>query len=354
MAMADTVNVGLVGYGLAGRYFHAPFIKLCPGLRLAAILTRAPERQAQARRDFPAARLYTDYEALLADPCVDLIVLAVPHDLHEPMALAAFEAGKHVVTDKIMALDAAGGERMLAAARRAKKLLTVYQNRRWDSDFLTARRTAAAGLLGEMWAVEVYLDTYRAASDAWRWQRARGGGRFRDWGAHLFDQALQFAGPFRAAEVEVWADWQYRYPLVDVETEVVTHLRFPSGLRYLIHISVQQRVERVERIFVGSAGTLVLRGFDPQEAYLRRPDLRVVADTPAAKLPAENVALSSAVPSASETFTIVPGNWLAFWRNLEDVLLRGAELAVKPEEVIESLKLIDRAAAFDPGPPPET
>jgi len=348
--MGDTVGIAIVGYGLAGRYYHAPFIRRCPDLRVVAIMTRSAERAEQARRDFPEAALYGRYEDLLADKAVDLVDLATPHDTHEPLCLEALKAGKHVITDKIMAVDAAGAERMIAAAQQADRLLTVYQNRRWDCDFLTACRAVADGLLGEVWSVEVAVDNYRAPTDAWRWHRAHGGGRFRDWGAHLFDQALLFAGAPTADGVQVWADWQYRYPQTDVETEVLTHLVFPSGLRYTIHLSAQQRVERLERRIVGSKATLVMKGIDPQERYVRGEGMKVVSGTEEAKLPPENVQFEADDAAMGERLVVEPGNWVALWENLADVLLRGAELAVKPEQVLESLRLIDRAASFDPGP----
>lgn len=348
--MSDLVRVGLAGYGLAGRYFHAPFISACEGLRLDAVFTRSPERQAQARADFPQVRLYSAYEDLLADRAIDLVVIATPHDVHEPMVLASLAAGKHTITDKIMAPDAPSAERMLEASHRAGRLLSVYQNRRWDSDFRTMLRAVADGLLGAVWGVEIYIDGHRGPGQGWRWERAHVGGRFRDWGAHIFDQALQFSHADSAEGVDVWADWQYRYPQVDVETEVVTHLRFPTGLRYLIHISVQQRAERWERRVVGSRGTLVFYGQDPQEEALRSADRLIVAGTPEACFAREGIHFVSDQAQAAEKLVVVPGDWMAYWRNIADVLINGAELAVKPEQVLEALRLIDRAAAFDPGP----
>lgn len=349
--MSAQVRLAIVGYGLAGRFFHAPFIERCPDLRIAAISTRSPERQAQARRDYPDARIYSSLDDLLADPEVDLVDLATPHDTHEPMAIAALRAGKHVLTDKIMATDAAAAERMIEASRAADRLLTVYQNRRWDSDFLTTRRAVAEGLLGELWSVEVCVLNYRAPSGAWRWSRARGGGRFRDWGAHLFDQAMLLAGSPPAEDVEVWADWQYRAPEVDVETEVVTHLAFPSGLRYTISLSAQQRVERMELRVIGSAATLVTHRFDYQEPRVRTEERRVISGTDEARLTREDVDFAADDPAVGERLTVEPGNWVGLWQNVADVLLRGAELAVKPEQVLESIRVIDRAAAFDAGPP---
>ncbi len=341
------IGVAIVGYGLAGRYFHAPFIKQVPDFSVVAIMTRSPQRQEQARGDFPEAKIYTDFDELLADDSVDLVSLATPHDTHEPLAVAALQAGKHVVTDKIMAPDAAAARRMLEAAERAGRMLTVLQNRRWDSDFLTARLAIEQGLLGELWSVEVYVDCYRQPSDAWRWRRSAGGGRFRDWGAHLFDQAMVLTGFPNPAEVKVWADWQYRYGEVDVETEVVTHMVFPTGLRYTIHISVQHRVERWERRFTGTDGTLVIYGQDPQEAALRSDGIRVIAGSEEAKIAADSVVYAGREGAQVE---IVPGNWLEFWRNVADALQGRAELAVKPEQVVKSIELIDKAAEFDPWP----
>lgn len=348
--MPETVRIGLAGYGLAGRYFHAPFIRLCEGLRLDAIFTRSAARQQQARADFPEARIYATYDDLVADKELDLIVIATPHDVHEPMAIAALEAGKHVVTDKIMAPDAAAAERMLEAALRADRMLSVYQNRRWDSDFLTAQKAAQDGLLGELWSVEIYLDTYRPPGEGWRWERSRGGGRFRDWGAHLFDQAMLMAGQQTAERVEVWADWQYRHPEVDVETEVVAHLHFPSGLRYTIHISLQQRIERAQRFIFGSEASLLFDGLDPQEALLRSDEIKVVAGTDLARFPEDRITFVADDPNARSRLAVVPGDWMAFWRNIAGVLLRGEPLIVRPEQAVEAIRLIDKAAEFDPGP----
>ncbi len=350
--MPDTVGVGLVGYGLAGRHFHGPFLKECTDLSLRAIVARSPEKQAQARADFPEARIHAAFEDLLADDSVDLVDLATPHDTHEPMAVAALRAGKHVVTDKIMAPDAAAARRMLDAARATGRLLSVYQNRRWDSDYLTALRAAEAGLLGELWCIESYADVFRAPTGQWRWQRAHGGGRFRDLGAHLFDQALQFLGATSAEGVEVWADWQYRYPATDVESEVVTHLVFPSGVRYLIHISSQHRIPRFERRLCGSKGSFVIVGTDPQEAWARNDPIRVVGGTDEARIAPSDVFFEGESPASRDQLQVLAGDWRAYWHNIADVLLRGADLAVKPEQVIEAIKLLDRAATFDPGSPP--
>ena len=163
-------------------------------------------------------------------------------------------------------------------------------------------------------------------------------------------QALQFLGASSSDGVEVWADWQYRYPSTDVESEVAVTLVFPSGVHYYIHISSQHHIPRFERRLCGSKGSLALVATDPQEAFLRNDPIRIVGGTDEAKIAPADVLFEGESPGSRDQLEILPGDWRGYWHNIADVLLRGADLAVKPEQVIEAIKLIDRAAAFDPGP----
>ena len=148
------INVGIVGYGLAGKVFHGMLVKHTPGLRVHSIVTSNPERRAEAAKDFPDANVVRTYEEMLADADVDLVVLGTPHHTHKELTLQACAAGKHVVVDKIMALSVAEADAMIAAAREAGVLLSVFHNRRWDSDYLTVRRVLEQGLIGEPYVVE--------------------------------------------------------------------------------------------------------------------------------------------------------------------------------------------------------
>src|SRR5690348_2491847 len=137
IADQSPLRVGIIGYGLAGTVFHAPLIASTPGMRVAAIVTSDPMRQERARADFPDATVYPTSEALLADAAnLDLVVVATPNRMHVPLAIAALEAGLPVVVDKPVAPSSQEAERLIAAAREHGKLLSVFQNRRWDSDFL--------------------------------------------------------------------------------------------------------------------------------------------------------------------------------------------------------------------------
>jgi predicted dehydrogenase len=159
------VRVGIIGYGLAGTVFHAPLIATTPGMRVAAIVTADPKRQERARADFPDATIYPTSEALLAKPAaLDLVVVAAPNRAHVPLAIAALEAGLPVVVDKPVAPSSADAERLIAAARERGQMLSVFQNRRWDSDFLTARRLVQSGFLGAVVRLESRFERYRPAS----------------------------------------------------------------------------------------------------------------------------------------------------------------------------------------------
>jgi scyllo-inositol 2-dehydrogenase (NADP+) len=209
------IGVGLAGYGLAGRVFHGPLVAHTPGLRVAAVFSRTAERREEAAKHYPGIKQHETYEALLDNPSVRLVVVGTPHDTHERMVIQAAQAGKHVVVDKIMCLSVPEGERMIAAARQAGVVFSVFQNRRWDSDYLTLRSVLEKGLLGQVYVIESAVTSMgpspgysRPTSDrprGWRTYAEFGGGPMRDWGAHLFDQAVQLAGP---APETIFADYQ--------------------------------------------------------------------------------------------------------------------------------------------------
>ena len=167
----DAVGVGLVGYGFAGRTFHAPVIAGVPGLRLAAVASSQPD---VVLRDWPQTRVVAEPAALLASPDVDLVVIATPNDSHHPLARAALEAGKHVVVDKPFTMDLAEAEDLLALAKAKARVLSVFHNRRFDADFLTLQDVLSSGRLGRLVYFASHFDRYRPQVLArWRDSLAR-------------------------------------------------------------------------------------------------------------------------------------------------------------------------------------
>lgn len=353
MSSSDEVGVGLAGYGLAGRVFHGPLVSHTPGLRVRAVFSRTEARRDEASRHFNGIKTHTTYEALLDDPSVKLVVIGTPHDTHEEMVVQAVKAGKHAVVDKVMCLNESQGARMIAAARDAGVLLSVFHNRRWDSDFLTLKAVLDSGMLGEPYVIESAVTSFGATpgyrnptSDrprGWRTYAEFGGGPMRDWGAHLFDQAVQLAGP---DPVSVYADFQYRREW-DVETAGLAHLRYRGedgreGLRYSIETGSISAIPKPRWFVRGSEGAYFQTGRDPQEAALNRGEVgpRVMDSEHAPRV----VRYVNGEPQAIDVEQ-VPGNYPAFYANVL-AAIRGEEaLAVKPENVLHSIRLIDAAFA---------
>ena len=193
------IGVGLIGYGLAGRAFHAPYVGTTPGMSLRAVVTRDP---AKVHADLPHMRVVPDVDALLAEPGIDLVVVASPDTFHAEHALAALAAGKHVLIDKPFATSLADARRVAAAGEAAGKLVTVFQNRRWDADFRTLQRLIAEDALGDIVQLESHFDRWRPVPTG-LWKEEREGGAWLDLGPHLVDQILVLFGPPDAIDLDL-------------------------------------------------------------------------------------------------------------------------------------------------------
>lgn len=335
------IGVGIVGYGLAGRIFHKMLVDAVPGLRVAAIMSRSREKLDRAKSENPAAEVLDDFEALVRHPAVDLVVLATPHDVHCEQTVAALGMGKPVVVDKIMARSVAEADAMIEAAARAGQLLSVFHNRRWDSDYLTVRRAIDEGLLGELWSIDIAMTRpsmpLKPLGDDKRW-RARAdqfGGQLVDWGAHLMDQAVLLGG---AQPDRVFCDLQYRWPGSETDSEGFVALHYPNGLRITVTAGVQTWLEKPHWCVNGSEGALRITGIDPQEQVMRDTG-KVPAGTAEAALPADAVVLRG---SRASSLPPVPGNWVAYYENVRDALRGEAELAVTAAQARDALRVYER------------
>lgn len=255
------LRVALIGYGFAGKTFHAPLIRSVPGLALGTVVSRDA---GKVHADLPDVDVRGRAEEVFADPRLDVVVIASPNDTHAPLARAALEAGKHVVVDKPFALDLAQARSLAAIAQQQGRVLSVFQNRRWDSDFLGVRQLIAQGTLGEVTHFESHIDRFRPQVRArWREQAGAGSGLWYDLGPHLVDQALSLFGlPERVwaslatqrdgGEVTDWAHVVLEYG----ERRVILHagmLVAGGSARFTVH---------------GTQGSLVKPKIDVQEAQL--------------------------------------------------------------------------------------
>ncbi|MEU4095011.1 Gfo/Idh/MocA family oxidoreductase [Streptomyces sp. NPDC026673] len=263
------LRVGLVGYGLAGSVFHAPLIATTDGLVLDTVVTGSPERRAQARAEYPDVRLAdTPDELWKRAGELDLIVVASPNKTHVPLATAALEAGLPVVVDKPIAGTAAEAHALADLAEKRGLLLSVFQNRRWDNDFLTLRGLVERGELGEVWRFESRFERWRPSlKGGWResGDPAEVGGLLYDLGSHLVDQALTLFGP----AVSVHGELDLRRPGAQVDDDAFVAVTHAGGVRSHLWMSATTAQLGPRFRVLGSTAGYVKHGLDPQEADLR-------------------------------------------------------------------------------------
>lgn len=254
--MTNPIRVALVGYGLAGKVFHAPLIAATQGLALHSIVSSDAQK---VRADFPATPVITDFESVLHDPRVELVVLATPDHLHAPQAIAALRAGKHVVIDKPFTLNAEEASQVADCAMTQNLLLSVFQNRRWDADYLTLQHLMTEGKLGEIVQFESHFDRLRPVSVD-RWKDNRAVGLWQDLGPHLVDQALNLFGMPHA----VYADIAVQREGGSAPDYAHVILRY-ERLRVLLHMSQSTHASGLRFAVHGTQGSYIKQGLDPQE-----------------------------------------------------------------------------------------
>ncbi len=334
------IRVGLAGYGLAGAVLHAPILEALPDYRIAAVMTSRAE--AGERRDRPA--VVPDIDALLAIDVVELVIVATPNDLHVVHAEAALRAGRHVVIDKPMAPDVGACDRLIDLATGASRLLTVYQNRRWDGDFLAAQARIAA--VGAPALYEARWDRFRPeTADVWRNAPRAGAGLLWDLGPHLVDHAIQLFGWPNAMTADVAS--QRQGAAADDYFELT--LRYGTR-RAILSASSLVAATRPHLALHGDGGSWWTEGLDPLEAALRGgrspsdPDFRSsLPAIPTFVAHADGERISAPVPA---------GDPFAFYRHLAAAIRTGSPPPVDPIDARNVVALIAAAHAGGPLPRP--
>lgn len=337
------LNIGLIGYGFAGATFHAPLIGAVPGLALAHIASSRPDA---VHAVFPQARVHADPQALIDAPDVDVVVIATPNDTHHPLARQALLAGKHVVVDKPFTLTVAEAEDLVRLARQQGRLLSVFQNRRWDNDFLTVRQQIESGVLGEINTFISTLDRFRPEVRV-RWREdgsVPGAGTLFDLGPHLIDQALLLFGMPRS----VLADLGAQRTGASATDYFHLLLGYPGGLRVILHAGSVVRQPGPRFAVHGRLGSLVKHGFDPQEDALRAGrapgsgpgssdwGLDAVSAYAELVLDREGAPVSTRVPTLA-------GAHHAYYRALREAIVHGAPPPVTADEAVNVMRVIEAA-----------
>ena len=334
------MQVAIVGYGLAGRVFHAPLIAATGGLEVSHIVTSNAARVRQAAAEHPDARVVPSVEDLWAATQPDLVVVATANDSHATIASAAIERGVPVVVEKPVALTSSEAEALTEQADRAGLLLTVFQNRRWDTDQLTLRRLIDEDALGEVTRYESRFERWRPSLDPTKAREnlspEEGGGVLLDLGVHLVDQALVLFG----AATEVYAEIDSRRG-APAEDDVFVALRHASGTISHLHASAVTPSVGPRLRVQGTAGGFLVPSLDPQEAALRagaRPGIPEAWGRPEPYDYGRLTAGERSVPVPPE-----PGDWPRFYALLRDALRDGGPPPVDPRDAVQALRVLEAA-----------
>ncbi|MEA2450834.1 MAG: scyllo-inositol 2-dehydrogenase [Thermoleophilaceae bacterium] len=335
---SSDARVALIGYGLAGGALHAPLIAAVPGLELAAVVTRDEERRASVRAAHPGAELLASADEVWGRG-YDLAVVAAPNRAHVPLARAAIAAGLPVVVDKPLAPDARSARELVGEARERGVMLTVFQNRRWDGDFLTARRLIESGELGRVLRFESRFERWRPkVKEGWRELPGadEAGGVLFDLGSHLVDQALQLFGPVRELHAEV----DVRRPGARVDDDSFLALEHESGVRSHLWMSAVAADLGPRLRVLGDRASYVKHGLDVQEAALR------AGGDPSAPGWGDEPEAGWGRVGAGEEFRPVrtePGAYARFYEGVARALAEGGPPPVDPADAVAVLELLGAA-----------
>lgn len=331
--MSDSIRVGLIGYGYASKTFHAPLIAGTPGMALAAV---SSSDATKVHADWPIVPVVSEPKHLFNDPNIDLIVIPTPNDTHFPLAKAALEAGKHVVVDKPFTVTLSQARELDALAKSLGRLLSVFHNRRWDSDFLTVKALLSEGTLGEITFFESHFDRFRPqVRNRWREQAGPGSGIWYDLAPHLLDQAVNLFG----LPVSMTVDLAQLRPGAQTTDYFHAILSYPQR-RIVLHGTMVAAAESARYIIHGTRGSYVKFGLDPQEDRLKNGE----------RLPQEDwgydmrdgvVTKVEGETLVEETLLTSPGNYPAYYAAVRDALNGTGENPVPASQAIQIMELIE-------------
>jgi scyllo-inositol 2-dehydrogenase (NADP+) len=333
------MRVGLIGYGMAGQVFHAPVIAAVPGLRLAKVVERRGET---SRQRYPWVEVVREAAALFEDEAIELIVVATPNASHYDLTRQALLAGKHVVVDKPFTLTSEQARQLIELARQQNRVLSVFQNRRWDGDFQTVRQIVRQGCLGRLVEYESHFDRFRnyfSPERAWREEGGPGSGVLFDLGSHLIDQAQVLFGLPQMLTADIRS--QREAGKADDQFELILHY---DQLKVTLKAGLLVREPGPRFALHGTEGSFVKYGVDPQEEALKRglspgePDWGLEPKEQWGTLNTQigGLHFHGKVETAR-------GCYQAYYENVHQAITGQAELIVKPEEARNTIRMIELA-----------
>ncbi|WP_394821893.1 oxidoreductase [Pendulispora albinea] len=337
---AKPIGVGVVGFGLAGRVFHLPTVSAVPGLRVAAIVQRQGD---EARAAYPQAKIVRSFDELLGDPDIELVVVATPNESHYALAERALLANKHVVVDKPFTTRTSEAERLASLSHERGRVLSVFQNRRWDGDYLTVRDLLAKGTLGRLATYEAYYDRFRPeVRNRWKDQPGEGTGILYDLGPHLIDQALDLFGEPQSIDARVLRERDG----AETNDAFELTLRYPN-LRVQLGATLLAASPRPRFHLRGTRASFVKYGVDPQEAMLAAGDH--YASPHWGEEPEDAwgtvFSVSTGDQSIHPPLATHRGDYRDYYRDIESAIRTGKRPAVTAEHGVRVMRVIEFALA---------
>ena len=331
-------TIAIVGYGGMGGWHAKQLLSLPEEFRLAGVYDINPERIDAAEKE--GIHGYRSLEELLADPEIRTVILAVPNNFHKPLSIQAMQAGKNVICEKPVMLNAAELEEVMAVARETGRQFSVHQNRRWDKDFLIVKKIIEDGTIGKPFYIESRVQGSKGIPGDWRCVKEAGGGMLLDWGVHLIDQLMYLVD---SPVVEVYAHLlSVKFPGVDDNFKLL--MRFRNGLSALVEVDTYTFISLPRWHVSGDAGTVQVDDFSctgkivkarTEEMRWEQGIVYTVAGPTRTMAPRPKTSLKELPLPDVQT------DWSEYYQNILAVLDGEAELIVKPEQALRVMKVID-------------
>ncbi len=315
----DSINAAVIGYGGAfsmGKY-HGEMMNKA-GMKTIAACDVDEARMATASSDFPGIKTYTDIDLLLDNPDIDLVVVILPHNLHASVAIKAANKGKHVIVEKPMCVSVAEADAMIEAANANNVMLSVFHNRRYDGDFMTLKDLIQRGIIGDVFHVEAMMGGMNPPGNWWRSDKKISGGAMFDWGAHIIDWIFHLI-PKQMVGVEGYYQ-KLRWFEHSNEDHTELNIRFEGGAKASVEISSLAAASKARWRILGTKGAMVMNSWDKIEVSVDHEGYIAKFDAPMQKT-----------------------NQQAYYDNIAGHLMRGEDLAVKPEEARRIIAAIEAA-----------
>ncbi|MGL4736405.1 MAG: Gfo/Idh/MocA family protein [Cellulosilyticaceae bacterium] len=334
-------KLGIIGYGGMGGWHHENISGRIQDIEVVGAFDLREEMLEKAKKN--GIKAYESAQELLEDPEIDIVTIATPNDVHKQYVIDCLRAGKHVICEKPVTMNAKELEEIIAVMHEEKKLFSIHQNRRWDKDFRIIKAIYDQNTVGHMYRIESRVQGSRRSLHGWRGYKVNGGGMLFDWGVHMIDQLLWMI-PEEVVSVDAHLQNIFA-PEVDDHFDVV--LRFESGITAVIEVATNCLLTQPRWHVCGADGTVIVEDWDGKGKIMGiKEDSEMLWEDEIVYTSAGPTRTMAPRPQQTTVETALPEvvvSWEHYYQNIIDVLEGKAELIVKPEQALRVMRVIDTA-----------